>query len=97
MLLHCCCVQPLSPTYPAPLTAVSMIARAVRSRLELLKVAAEQLPEDSPRALLATLNAALLVLELLGHVAVGPAGHADAVSRAAGQFVAREVGGVCEL
>ena len=74
-----------------------MIARAVRSLFLLCKVAAEQLPEDSPRALLATLNAALLLLELLGDAALGPAGHADAVSRAAGPFVAREVGGVCEL
>ena len=63
----------------------------------LCKVAAEQLLEDSPRALLATLNAALLLLELLGHAAVGPAGLVNAVSHAAGPFVAREVGGVCEL
>ena len=74
-----------------------MIARTVRSRFLLCKVAAEQLLEDSPRALLATLNAALLLLELLGHDAVGPAGLVDAVIRAVGPFVARAVGGGSEL
>ena len=74
-----------------------MIARAVRSRFLLCKVAAEQLPEDCPRALLGKLNAALLLLELLGHAVVGLAGLADAGSGALGLFVAREVWSACEL
>jgi len=57
---------------------------------------AEQLPGDSPRALLGKLNAALLLLELLGHAVVGLVGLANAGIGAVGPFVAREVWWACE-
>ena len=80
-LLHCNrCVQSISWVYSTPLTVGSIISLAYRSRYLWCKVVVERLPEDGHGGLQHKLNAAMLQLELLVHVAARPGGYAETVS-----------------
>ena len=63
-----------------------MVARAHRSRLQLIEVVAESLPEDGRRGLSDKQNASVSQLELARHVAADIAAHAQHASMAVRAF-----------
>ena len=85
------CVVSISWVYPAPLTAGSIISLAYRSRSLWSKVVVERPPEDGCGGLQNKLNAAELLLGLLGHASMGRDRRAEPARRAVeGCYVSRE-------
>ena len=82
-LLHrCWCVHPVSIVISAALTGRAKTGHVHRLWISSTKVVVERVLENGRRGLSVKTNAAELLLERLGHDAVGPSGHAGAAVEA---------------